>query len=192
MNFKAYDILSSVVPGFFLGIVLLYFLNLPYDKDMIVPYTASAYLLGYLMNALSSWMEDFYFFTWGGNPAMQLLRGHDVWKARFYSHEQVSKLLKGECPNPAPSELELFSIAMRYTNQKDSKIEDLNTAYVFSRAILTCVILASILFFIRNYHNVFYDAFILLILSIAWLRCKQRNYYYAREVLNNYVKIKSG
>jgi hypothetical protein len=33
-----------------------------------------------------------------------------------------------------------------------------------------------------------YYVLLLPLLFISWLRCKQRGYYYAREVLNEYVK----
>ena len=49
MNFKAYDILSSLVPGFIVLMVLLNFVNIEYNKDWLIPYTAFAFLLGFVI-----------------------------------------------------------------------------------------------------------------------------------------------
>ena len=50
MNFKAYDILSSLVPGFIMLLSCLPFLGYEYDKDYVIGYTAIAFGLGYLLN----------------------------------------------------------------------------------------------------------------------------------------------
>ena len=89
MTFKTYDILSSLVPGFLglLGILKLF--NLIFDKDMVIAYLALAFLLGYMMKTLSSWLEDFYYFTWGGKPSTNSLNGKGMWKVKFYPFKEV-------------------------------------------------------------------------------------------------------
>jgi hypothetical protein len=191
MNFKIYDVLSSLIPGFILLMAVLELLNIPFNKEMIVPYTAFAFLLGYLINTISSWLEDFYFLTWKGKPSDRLLNGHDIWKVRFYKSQRVKELLKDESKNDKPTTDELFSIAMRYANQKDSRVEDFNATYAFSRSILTTVVVEGIFILVRNYDSLNYYLLIIPILLVAWLRCKQRGYYYAREVLNVYLKLKN-
>lgn len=192
MNFKSYDILASLVPGFLALLVLQSILNIEYDNDQIVLYTAVAFLLGYIINTISSWLEDFYFLSWGGKPSDKLLNGKDIWKVRFYQSTKVKQLLNQETTNTNPSDDELFSIAMRYGNGlKDSRIEDFNAIYAFSRALLTTVFIGTILLLIKNYYDWRYYAFLIPTLFVLWLRCKQRGYYYAREILNVYLKIKS-
>jgi hypothetical protein len=191
MNFKIYDVLSSLVPGFLLLVAILELFNIPFNKDLIIPYTALAFLLGYLVNAISSWLEDFYFLTWNGKPSDRLLNGKDIWKVRFYHSKKVKELLKNEAQQEKPSNDELFSIAMRYANQKDSRVEDFNATYAFSRSLLTTVILGSVFLLIRKHNNFEIYIMILPCLFVVWLRCKQRGYYYAREVLNVYLKIKT-
>ena len=191
MNFKIYDVLSSLVPGFLLLMAILELFNLPFNKEMIVPYTALAFLLGYLINTLSSWLEDFYFLTWKGKPSDCLLNGRDIWKVRFYQSQNVKKMLKAESKNDKSTNDELFSIAMRYANQKDSRVEDFNATYAFSRSILTTVLIGGAFLLVRNYTNWHYYILIIPTLLVVWLRCKQRGYYYAREVLNVYLKIKN-
>ena len=191
MNFKTYDILSSLVPGFLLLMVILGFFNLSFDKDMIVPYTAIAFLLGFLVNTISSWLEDIYFLTWKGKPSDCLLNGKDIWKVKFYQSQKVKELLKTETTKSNPSNDELFSIAMRYANQKDSRVEDFNSTYAFSRSLLTSVLIGGIFLLIRNHNDWKFYLIIMPTIIIVWLRCKQRGYYYAREVLNVYLKLKN-
>lgn len=190
MNFKAYDILSALVPGFLALLVLLEFLQIKYDKDLIIAYTAVAFLLGYVMNTIGSWMEDIYFWTWGGKPSSRLLNSHSIWKVSFYHQAKVKTRLLAETDNPNPSDDELFSIAMRHVNgKKDTRIEDFNTSYAFARTLLTTVLYGTSLLLFRNYCDYRYYIILLPIVFVVWLRCKQRGYYYAREVLNEYLKV---
>jgi hypothetical protein len=191
MNFKLYDILSSLVPGFLLLLIVLEFFNLSFDKDMILPYTAIAFLLGFVINTISSWLEDIYFLTWKGKPSDCLLNGKDIWKVRFYQSKKAIELLKSETTNPKPSNDELFSIAIQYANQKDSRVEDFNSSYAFSRSLLTFVLIGGMFLLIKNYDELKFYLMIIPTMLIVWLRCKQRAYYYAREVLNVYLRTKN-
>lgn len=191
MNFKLYDILSSLVPGFLLLLVVLEFFGITYNKDMSIAYTAIAFLMGFIINTISSWLEDIYFFTWCGKPSDKLLMGKDVWKVRFYHSQKAKELLRNETNNPNPTNDELFSIAIMYANQKADRVEDFNSSYAFSRSLLTCVLVGGVFLLIRNYNDWKFYVVILPVLLVVWLRCKQRGYYYAREVLNIYLKIKN-
>ena len=191
MNFKAYDILSSLIPGFIVLLVLLKLFGLNYDKDYVIAYTAIAFLIGYVVNTLSSWLEDFYYFTWGGKPSNNLLEGKGVWKVKFYEHEKAKNCLIQETQSTNPTNDHLFSIAMRYANgKKDSRVDDFNANYAFSRVLLTTSIVITISLIIINYNDWKYYVTLIPLLVIVWLRCKQRAYYYAREVLNEYLKSK--
>lgn len=190
MNFKAYDILSSLVPGFLATLVLLDFLGMKYDKDLVIAYTAVAFLLGFVMNTVGSWMEEIYFWTWGGKPSNRLLQGHSIWKVKFYHSGAVRAKLIAESSNQNASDDELFSIAMRHVNgKKDTRIEDFNTSYAFSRTLLTTVLYGTGLLLYQNYFDYRYYLVLLPILFVVWLRSKQRGYYYSREVLNEYLKV---
>lgn len=190
MKFKTYDILSSLIPGFLVLFVLLQVLKYEFDKDLILIYTAVAFLLGYIVNALSSWMEDIYFFTWGGKPSNNLLEGSDIWKVRFYHSAKAKNLLASETTNTTPKKDELFSIAMRHGNGISTRVDDFNAMYAFSRALLTTTLIGSVLLLIQHCKEWQYWVVLIPSLIIVWLRCKQRAYYYAREVLNAYLKAK--
>ncbi len=191
MNFKTYDILASVIPGFLLLLVLFNFLQIQYDKDSLIAYIAVAFLLGYLINAISSWLEGLYYLTWGGKPSNNLLDGKDTWKVKFYCAEEVKNLLIAEANNKEATNGELFSIAMRnIIGLKDSRVEDFSAWYAFSRSLLTTALLSTVILLTQNYANWIYYAVLIPILLITWLRCKQRSYYYSREVLNEYLNKK--
>ncbi len=190
MNFKAYDILSSLVPGFLMVLFALNVQGMKFDKDLVIAYTAVAFLFGYLMNTLSSWMEDLYFLTWGGKPSNNLLDGKDIWKVRFYQSAKTKTLLQTESSNSVAKNDELFSIAMRYGNGQ-ARADDFNAMYTFSRVLLTTVLLGSAIAIIGHAQDWRYYVTLIPSTLVIWLRCKQRAYYYAREVLNIYLKAKT-
>lgn len=190
MNFKTYDILSSLVPGYLILLVFLLVLELPFEKEAIIPYTAIAFLLGYLVNTLGSWLEGFYFYTWGGKPSTQLLEGKDIWKVRFYQSKRAKELLINELGDTDASIDAMFFVAMRYGNGQ-SRVDDFNSMYAFSRALLTTAVIGFGLLIIPNYHNLQLYLVGLPIIFILWLRCKQRGFYYSREILNAYLKAKN-
>jgi len=189
MSFKPYDILSALIPGFLVLLAFLSFFEQEYNKDYVIAYTAIAFLIGFMVNSLSSWLEDFYYFTWGGKPSDKLLDGNNIWKVKFYEHEKAKKNLKQKSGKPNPTNDNLFAIAMRYSNsQKDSRVQDFNANYAFARVLLTTMLLITIVLISTHYSDWKYYVVLIPILIIIWLRCKQRAYYYVREVLNEYLK----
>lgn len=191
MNFKFYDILSSLVPGFIILAASMYVLNIEYNKDYVLPYTALAFLVGYIINAICSWLEGIYYWTWGGKPSTMLLDGKDMWKVRFYESNRVKEHLLEELKDTNASNDKLFHEAMRYANGKsDSRVDDFNAHYAFSRSLLTTTLMAIIFIAFRQYDNWLFYVIAIPSFFVVWFRCKQRAYYYAREVLNEYLKGK--
>lgn len=191
MNFKAYDILSSILPGFLILIAGLDMLEMAFDKDLVVLYTALSFPLGYVANAISSWMEGIYFWSWGGQPSSELLSSRTAWKVPFFDGNKTRQLLIIDSGNPSATNAELFTYAMRYGGgDKDSKVEDLNANYVFSRNLLTTILLGSPFLFIRHHFDYRFYIILIPIIFVLWLRCKQRGYFYVRQILFNYLKSK--
>ena len=83
----------------------------------------------------------------------------------------------------------MFGYAMRMVNaNKDCRVPDFNGHYALSRVILTTMFMAFVFVEIKFY-NVWYSWLIsIAILLLARNRYKERGYYYAREVLNEYLK----
>jgi hypothetical protein len=75
--------------------------------------------------------------------------------------------------------------------QKNTRVDDFNAFYAFSRALLTTVLIWTVILIVENSHDWRYYAFLLPTVFIVWLRCKQRAYYYVRKVLNVYLKSKA-
>ncbi|SFW76311.1 hypothetical protein [Chitinophaga sancti] len=161
---------------------LQYFLNLPYDKDYVIGYTAIAFLLGYIVNTLGSWLEVIYFFTWGGKPSNRLLDGKGTWKIKLYHHVALRANLVGKAAGANPKNDELFAIAMRnVAGVKDTRIEDFNAIYAFSRTLLTTVLIGGILILIKNSMDWHYHAVVIPAIIVMWVRCKQRGYYLQKK-----------
>lgn len=187
MNFKAYDILSSLVPGFIMLLSSLPFLGYEYDKDFIIGYTVIAFGLGYLLNTLGSWMEPFYYWTWGGVPSSNLLDGKGIKKINVYNHLAIKDSLKSKTQNKNACNRELFDIATRcaFTTKDTNRAGDFNNNFAFARTMLTCSILSST-FIIISFNDNWRAYLTILIVAVFWYRAKQRAYYYAKEILQIY------
>lgn len=197
MDMKYYDLLSTAIVGVVSVVVINDFLlgNAKLDG---VAYLTLGYLAGYFINSLGSVFEVFYFKTIGGKPSDKFLtpvKGRD-WtgcgRVRFYEADTAIKVLKNELNDKNASVQKMFGCAMRKVNGcKESRIPIFNAQYAWSRTILTTVLILSILFAIRYYNEWFIWPICIALLLISWARFKERGYYYAREVLNEYLKQKS-
>lgn len=193
MNFKYYDLLSSVIIGFFAIVALLYATGNEYNKDFAMAYMAGSYVVGYLFNALSSLMEPFWYLTIGGMPSDRLLtinpknKYTGINRVRFYhAKEAIDKLRKQLNDNEADTK-QMFSLAMRETNgNPSSRVQDFNAQYAFSRVLVTSLLIITIIAII--YEPCCWKSYLAIIpFLISWNRFKERGYYYAREVLNEYL-----
>jgi hypothetical protein len=194
MNFKYYDILTQVIVGYLILVVAIYALDFAYDSAYNVPYLVIAFIVGYFINAISSLLERFYYWTIGGMPSDKLLRINlqkkysGISKVRFYHTEEVVAMLKQDLNDSNANERKMFSYAMRFSNGDEKcRVPDFNAHYAFSRVMLTTILIITIILLFHFYNKwETYLVFIPLILS--WSRYRERGYYYAREVLNEYLK----
>ena len=111
-----------------------------------------------------------------------------IGKVRLYDTEQIIKKLKKETNSKAPTTRELFSIAKRKCNgNKDCRIPIFSAQYAFSRVLLTSFTIVTCFMLSTHYYDWRY--YLLFIpLFVFWNRFRERGYYYAREVLNEYMK----
>lgn len=143
MEFKYYDVLSNLVVGYVLLVIGMYSFQIEYNNDYTVAYLAIAFLCGYIINAIGSQLESFYYFTIGGKPSNRLLndgkekhgkfyhffipRNTGIKKVRFYETTTVRKLLLEGIEDENPKEDRLFGKAMRTVNgDQDSRVPDFN------------------------------------------------------------------
>lgn len=189
MSFKTYDILSSLIPGFILLMVGIFFMEIEYDPSYSLPYFVLAFIIGYANNSIGSWLERFYFWTWGGKPSNKLLEGKDIKKVRFFDAEVARELLILETNNPTASNDELFAKAqMLANNTKSNRLSDFHLVFVFSRSMLTAIMLGGLGLLPKMYDDLWYYPVFLTAIFIFWYRGKQQSYYYAREVLIEYLQ----
>lgn len=190
MNFGVYDLLSQLIPGFVVYLSILRLSHQDWCKDYVFAATVLAFLLGYFVNALGSWLEWVYFWTWRGKPSTRLLEGKDISKVRFFHAKEAVESLSEES-QPESSMDALFSIALRHaTGVKDSRIESFNASYAFSRNILTACLLVGFLLYQDYLSQPLLGVAALALIFMAWKRCKERAYYLAREVLQVYLRLK--
>ena len=132
MNFKTYELLSSVIPGFLILLVGFHLFNVGYDSSLTLPYLILAFVVGYANNSFGSWLERLYFFTWGGKPSSKLFNGRASPKVPFYDTHKVKDLLSKETNTQNPSNEKLFAIAQRTANMVRGKQQ----AYYYAREVL--------------------------------------------------------
>ena len=196
MSFKYYDLLSNLTIGIvvFYSIWQLLFPDLEISEWVVIP---GGYVVGYFMNAISSLIEPFLYCTICGKPSDKLLtpvpgqKWTGIKKVKFFFAEEAVKALKKDTADTDASTDKMFGYAMRMTNPNtESRVPDFNGHYALSRVILTTALIAIIIVEIRFY-AIWYSWLIsLALLFLAWNRYKLRGYYYAREVLNEYLKTK--
>lgn len=191
MKLQPYEILSQVIPGFILYAVITYFYpDLQKSVDTL-PSIGIAFLIGYFVNTLSSFLEGFYFFLWGGKPSSQLLEGKSIWKVSFFEAKKTKTLLikdLGEKDVEKITNDALFNIALRVTaNSPNNRLGEFNSNYALARAIFTIMLIVGGIFIYFFYNQPLTYLIILLLIFISGLRAKHRGYYLAREVLQTYL-----
>lgn len=194
MDIKYYDLLSTTIIGVAIVAVInyLFFENIELDG---VVYLALGYLSGYFINAIGSLLECFYYKTIKGKPSDKLLTLVDGqnWTGcrgiKLYDTKKVIEMLKNELNDQQASERKMFECAMRKVNGcDDCRVPAFNSQYACSRTMLTTVLIADTLCAFHFYNEWLFWLIAVTLLFISWNRFKERAYYYAREVLNEYLK----
>lgn len=194
MDMKYYDLLSTAIIGVVTVVIVNNILLGNTNLDS-VSYLSLGYLTGYFINSIGSVLEVFYYKTIGGKPSDKLLTpvaGRD-WtgcrRIRFYEADTVIHALRNELNDKNASVQKMFGYAMRKVSScQESRIPIFNAQYAWSRTILTTVWILSVLFATHFYNEWYFWLISLILLMISWTRFKERGYYYAREVLNEYLK----
>lgn len=195
MNFKAYDIISKLLPGYALAysLIFLYADHTVYFKsDFFLPITVIAYFLGYILDTFSSWLEDIFYFTWKGKPSTRLLSKYKgIWKIPppHFLKKLKKDTIKTLDKEVSDDELFRFIQSSAYAINKD-RLSDFLQNFIFARVLLTLIIVLTVLFGIKYYCYWQFFLISLPILFVCWYRAKQRAYYYAAEVLRIYHSSK--
>ena len=196
MSFKYYDLLSNLTVGIVVFYVIwkLLFLNCEINEWVAIP---AGYVVGYFLNAISSLIEPLLFKSICGKPSDKLLtpvpgkQWTGTRKVRFYFPLQAVDLLKKDTGDADATTDKMFGYAMRMVNSnKDNRVSDFNGNYALSRVVLTTVIFVAIVVECMFY-GVWYSWLLsIAVLILSWNRYKESAYYYAKEVLTEYLKLK--
>lgn len=166
-------------------------LEIECDNNHSIAHIALAFVLGFANNSIGSQLQNVYFFTFGGKPSNMLLRGKDIMNVRFFESEKARRLLLIESENPQATNGLLFAIAQRVaTNSNSARLKDFHAIYVFSRSMLTAILVAGVLLSAFVELRLIHYLLLLGLAIIFWWRCRQQSYYYAREVLSIYLYVK--
>jgi hypothetical protein len=196
MSFKYYDLLSNLIVGIvaFFAIWKLLFPDLDISEWVVIP---AGYVVGYFLNAISSLIEPFLFCTICGKPSDKLLtpvpgqKWTGIKKVKFYFAEEAVKSLKKDTDDAEATTDKMFGYAMRMvSSNNDNRVSDFNGNYALSRVVFTTVIFVAIVVECMLY-DVWYSWLLsIAVLILSWNRFKESAYYYAKEVLTEYLKLK--
>lgn len=196
MSFKYYDLLSNLTVGIvvFYAIWKFFLPDLEIREWVVIP---AGYVIGYFVDAISSLIEPLLYKTICGRPSDKLLtpipgqKWTGIKKVKFYHANEAVKALREDTKDGGADTVKMFGFAMRMVNaNKDCRVPDFNGHYALSRVILTTVFFTVVIVEIK-FACVWYSWPIsLAVLFLAWNRFKERGYYYAREVLNEYLKLR--
>lgn len=197
MNMKYYDLLSTTIIGVVIIALVNYFFLGNIEINSIA-YLSLGYLVGYFINAIGSLLDFIYFKTIGGMPSDILLTPTEGknWtgykRIKFYEAREAVETLKKELNDPEASTQKMFECAMKRVNGCiESRVPVFNAQFVWSRTILTTALIASIMLAFHFYNKWFFWLASIALLFLSWIRFKERGFYYAREVLTEYLLQKN-
>ena len=112
-------------------------------------------------------------------------------RIKFYMASRAIELLQEELNDRNAPVMKMFGKAMSYSaSDTNTRVPDFNAQYAFSRVILTDVIILTAIWAFAFYGCIWFWIAAAALWVISFRRCKDRGYYFAKEVLTVYVKTK--
>jgi hypothetical protein len=201
-KFELYDLLGIIIPGLVsMGFVYAfsywtgYNITIPTMPEALQVFVlaAVAIVLGQAIQALSSILEPFYFWTWFGMPSNRALQGKTKRMSKAFAGEIKERfkthILKGE--NRDVSDHEIFMSALSICTHKSlGRVARFNSLYAYHRALTTLLLVATITtaIIIASCDPNPPAAWRIFLIELGvtflfWYRTKQRGMYFADEVL---------
>lgn len=193
MEFKIYDILSSLIHGVIcLGTAMQLF-GWSFQDYGAMYFAALSFCIGYLINTIGSWLQKPLFWSFGGMPTKQLLRKQKgktyagISSIPFYFSEELVDALKKDLQVDSIIDDKFSELMQQVARQGENiRIKDFNCSYAFSRSMLISSLIISALL-IYNSPCIWQTYLILIIPIICYCRCKNRAFHYAKEVAMEYL-----
>lgn len=210
-KFELYDILSVLIPGTLLvGLIPLCFPALLHvheakftDTFSVLILTSLAVFLGFIIQAISSFIEPLIEKSWGGRPSGWVFaKGIGQ---RYLGTDEASRI-KAKLINTIGGQ-QSDSVLFRFASQISDaagigRCTRFNGLYAYHRSLLTAVILSTALFIASanwgaatalSPHD---KALVLLgsiiLIALLWYRTMQRSLYFAAEVLLTAERVIDG
>lgn len=192
MAFSVYDLLTKLVPGSALYFSLLYFFGAPMEYLPQFIALFPIYLLGYLNETASSILErNFLFKLFWGNPAEKLLDGKGFSQIRLYDPSEAIRKFESDHNTGEPSKIKMFTKMYSIVSKTDNKrVTDFLANYNLSRNLFFSSIFSSILIVVQS-RNVSISIVLSLIAILLFIRSKQRNYWFCKEVIESFIHMKN-
>ena len=187
MEFRIYDILSSLIHGVIcLGTAMQLF-DWSFQDYGAMYFAALAFCIGYLINTLGSWLQKALFWSFGGTPTKQMLRNRKgkiyagISNAPFYFSKELVEELKSDLQVESIID-DKFSERMQQVARQgeNTRIKDFNCSYAFSRSMLISSLIISALLIYKS-PCVWQTYLILIVPIICYCRCRNRALQYAKE-----------
>jgi hypothetical protein len=200
-KFELYDVFGVIIPGL-VSVGFIYAFSYWTGHDITIPtmpdvlqvfvLAAVAVVLGQAIQALSSILEPFYFWTWFGRPSDRALQGRTRISQAFANELKgrfTTYILKGA--NRVVADHEIFMCALSICTHKSlGRVARFNSLYAYHRALTTLLLVATlttlaIIYFVEPNPPMAWRIFFieLGITLLFWYRTRQRGIYFADEVL---------
>jgi hypothetical protein len=220
LQFKIFDIIAKLVPGLLIMTILLpftYFLSGGLDGELSKSllafkdysaittsvFFAICFIIGTIINMLSSDFEEVLWKLWGGRPS-NLLLNDKVKSKPLNNPKEILAFLQEKTNIPALQEKtseqlrdkdfgRLFQTAKNICNNQkdktksDERIEDFLNSYILMRNLLVTMIFniaIVLLWFYLKGISIWLFLSLLLITFLIYQRCKKQGIYHTREVFN--------
>ena len=179
MEFKIYDILSSLIHGVIcLGTAMQLF-GWSFQDYGAMYFAALSFCIGYLINTIGSWLQKPLFWSFGGMPTKQLLRKQKgktyagISSIPFYFSEELVDALKKDLQVDSIIDDKFSELMQQVARQGENiRIKDFNCSYAFSRSMLISSLIISALL-IYKFPCIWQTYLILIIPIICYCRCKK-------------------
>ena len=198
MQFNTYDVLSSLIHGVVVTGFALTLYDITFTDYSTLFFLSISFCVGYLINGIGSWCQDWLFWLMGGKPTERILTKKEGCSysgtnhIRFYFSAEILDMLKSEL-NESDASISKYAARMcqHFVLDENSRIKDFNASYAFARSlIITTTLIAGMV--LSVYYDKFIAYFVLALPILCFFRCKDRAFHYAKEVATQYYhKVKS-
>jgi hypothetical protein len=202
-KFDIYDAVTSLLQGtiFFSACLVLF----PQTMKIVGPLGDSeivltlmsvsiAYFIGQVVVSISSMIQPFLFWSWGGKPSKLAFEGKLPEKYISVDMVELARTALKKSSSLELSDAALFNKAMSIARKADGSLSERhNQMYAYNRASFCNLLLILGLFAMSCNYGLCKNLSIihifgivigfLLLLLLHWYRTKQRAFYYVREVL---------